>query len=145
MLKVDEKTRDKIQEGGPVARTSITINVKPLFVQKKMVACEIDPPVNYIKGGNISLPQGHYALDFKLLDGAPPNLNFEPDKNGLCQAFWSDADDCPTHEMNDPQYHPTLVDGRTLHVDVDTSGQNAVHYRLNFDNGGNFDPIIIHE
>jgi hypothetical protein len=145
MLKIDEKTRDKIQESDPVARTQIAIDVTPLFRQKNMVVCDIDPPANYIKGGNVRLPQGNYTLQFNLLDGTPAGLNFQPDKNGVCQAFWSNADDCPTHEMNDAQYHPTLVNGRTVRVDVDTNGQNAIHYRLNFDNNCNFDPIIIHE
>jgi hypothetical protein len=145
MLKVDEKTNDKNEECDPVTRTSITIDVTPRFRQKNMVVCYVDPPVNYTKGGSIRLPQGHYTLEFRLLDGTPANLNFAPDKSGACQAFWSDADDCPTHEMNDPQYQPRLIDSRTVSVDVDTNGQNAIHYRLNFDNNCNFDPIIIHE
>ena len=143
------ESHDRIDQGArPTPATPVSINVTPLFKQRNMVVCDIDPPANYEKGGNIKLAQGSYTLEFSLLAGTPANLRFRAKPNGDCDGFWSNADDCPTHDMNDPQYsNPRLANGgSTLLVDVSPSGQpNAIHYRLNFDNQCNFDPIIIHQ
>jgi hypothetical protein len=145
---LDEK-KHQTDDGGtppPAPRTDVQINVKPLFRQRNTIVCDIDPPPGNSQGGNMHLPQGSYLLKFNLLEGKMPDLQFKADQHGVCQAFWSDADDCPNNEMNNDQYSPTRKDGKTIWVNVDTDGnQNAIHYRLNFDNNCKFDPIIIHD
>ena len=143
------KTESRPPEGpAPLTRTDITIDVTPLFKQGNEVVCAIDPPPGYASGGNIKLSKsGSYTLEFRLLAGTPAKLKFRPDQAGACKAFWSDAADCPTHDMNDQYYrNARLDDPTTLKVDVDPPGADyAVHYRLNFDNNGHFDPIIINQ
>jgi hypothetical protein len=144
------KTHDKTEEGNdPMARTRVPIDVTPLFRQGNTVVCDIDPPTRFQKGGNIHLPKDSYTLEFSLQSGTPAGLNFQPDRSGVCDAFWSDSADCPTHAMNNGQYsNPRLTDPTTWCVDVDVASGApplAVHYRLNFDNACNFDPIIIHD
>lgn len=142
MLKTEERCE---ADAAPAVRTAAGIIVQPLFKQGHEVVCSIDAG-NYMKGGNISLPQGHYTLTFNLIDGEPRDLNFkEDDHQGNCMAFWSSQTDCPNNAMN--EYDPRLENGRRLLVDVDVNGATpqAVHYRLNFDNNCYFDPIIIHE
>jgi hypothetical protein len=132
-------------------RTAIPIEVTPLFKQGNEVVCDIDPPPGYAKGGHIQLSNSSaYTLTFKLLppvSGPLAGLKFDTDAAGACQGFWSNAADCPTHAMNDQYYqNPRLdpSDPNKLLVDVDTPGNDyAVHYRLNFNNNGRFDPIII--
>jgi hypothetical protein len=49
--------------------------------------------------------------------------------------------------MNVPQYPDQSLQGaKRLDVDVEAAGLPLeIHYRLNFDQGRSFDPIIIHE
>lgn len=129
-------------------RTLAEITVTPLFRQGHEVICSVDAG-GLMKGGNIELPKGKYTLIFKLLDGKPAGLNFEPDdQHGECDAFWSDSIDCPRNATNQDGYTARLCDPRTLSVEIDVDQAAppiAVHYRLNFDNHCYFDPIIIHE
>jgi len=140
--------KDDHQAGGKSLSNNIAIGVTPLFVQGDMVVCDIDPPSNYHKGGHMKLPKGRAKLAFSLQAGTPANLKFRTKPNGDSDAFWCDAIACPAHEMTDPQYSNAQVsnNGTTVTVDVVPNGQtNAVFYRLNFDNGCSFDPIIIHQ
>ena len=137
-------------EGGAetIMRTPVAIDVTPLFRQGNTDVCSIES-VGYMRGGSVRLPKGSYTLRFNLLNGDPANLDFEPDQNGVCVAFWSDENDCPRRAGNNGQYqNPRLVAPRILEVDVDVpqgAPPMAVHYRLNFNDNHNFDPIIIHD
>jgi hypothetical protein len=131
-------------------RTRVEVDVTPQFAHGNAIICDVEPPSQHRKGGHLRLPKGSsYTLQFKLLPGAPADLHFKPEHDGACDAFWSDAHECPQHAMNARQYkNPRLVDADTLEVDVDVEHHEpptAVHYRLNFDDGRSFDPIIIHE
>lgn len=142
MHKTDQKT---CHDG---MTNNVTIGVTPLFRQRNMVVCAIDPPSTAQKGGSIKLPKGRSQIQFKLQAGLPGDLKFRTKASGESDGFWCNGDSCPSHEMYDSQYsNPQVLDnGTTLTVDVNSSGQqNAVFYRLNFDNNCNFDPIIIHE
>ena len=128
----------------------VDVNVTPQFVSGDSIICDVDPPIEHSKGGHIRLPRGEsYALAFKLLPGNPDNLRFKPDQNGKCDAFWSDAQGCPERAMNAPQYgDPRLSAPDRLEIEIGvehSSDPLAIHYRLNFDDGRSFDPIIIHE
>ena len=133
-----------------MARNRVAIDVTPQFVHGHTIICDVDPPSKHHKGGHIRLPRGHsYTLEFKLQPGTPANLHFKPDQDGRCEAFWSDLHECPTHASNVPQYeNPRLAAPDRIEVDVDVEQggkPTAVHYRLNFDDGRYFDPIIIHD
>lgn len=133
-----------------MSRKRVGIDVTPQFIHGDTIICDVDPPSEHRKGGHIRLPRGEaYTLEFKLLPGSPANLGFKPETGGQCNAFWSDTHQCPQHAMNAPQYkNPRLSAADRLDVDVDVEhgGEpSAVHYRLNFDDGRSFDPIIIHE
>jgi hypothetical protein len=128
----------------------VGIDVTPQFVHGDTIICDVDPPSEHHKGGHIRLPRGEtYTLEFRLLPGHPPNLHFKADEQGKCDAFWSDPHKCPQQAMNAPQYRDPRLNGpNNLVVDVDVEhggGPVAVHYRLNFDDGRSFDPIVIHE
>ena len=81
--------------------------------------------------------------------GNIPTLKFKPEVGGICDAFWSDANDCPLSSTNVPQYPSQSLQGANrleVDVDVETGGSPMeIHYRLNFDQERSFDPIIIHE
>ena len=128
----------------------VDIDVTPQFVHDDAIICDVDPPEEHRKGGHIRLTRGEsYTLGFRLLPGRPPNVRFRRDQEGKCDAFWSDLHNCPQQAMNAPQYsEPRLSGPDRLEVDVNVehgSEPAAVHYRLNFDDGRSFDPIIIHE
>src|SRR5690349_1209191 len=99
---------------GLMMRTAVDIDVTPLFKQGNEVVCDIDPPPGYAKGGNVQLSNGSsYTLAFNLrapTSGPLAGLTFEPDQAGVCQAFWSNAADCPTHAMNDQYYRNQRLD-----------------------------------
>jgi hypothetical protein len=131
-------------------RKRVEVDLTPQFVHAHTIICDVDPPKEHHKGGHIRLPRGQsYTLAFKLQPGSPANLHFKPDQGGKCDAFWSHPHDCPTHAMNVPEYEqPRLTAPDRLEVDVNVEhvGEpSAVHYRLNFDDGRYFDPIIIHD
>jgi|SRR6476469_1903070 len=127
--------------------TLVPITVTPLFQKGPVVACDIDPPQNLHAGGHIKLSKNtNYILQFNLAGGTPGGIGFRPDKNGSCDAFWSDPNDCPRNQTNDPNYSPTRNSGTQVTVNVTAPGQDScVNYRLNFDNNGYFDPVIIHQ
>jgi hypothetical protein len=130
-------------------RKRVEIDVTPQFAHGDTIVCDIEPPSEHHKGGHIRLPKGRsYTLQFNLLPGTPADLHFKPDLNGKCEAFWSQAHECPQTATNAPQYKNARLDGSNrLEVDVDVEeggDPNAIHYRLNFDDGRSFDPIIIH-
>lgn len=142
MIEAKEKT------SGNTTISPVAISVTPLFRQGNTVVCDIDPPSNFKKGGNIKLPKGTCTLEFNLLAGDPSPLKFRTKQGGASDAFWCDSTACPTHETFDPQYsNPQVLNGgATVTVDVNPSGQpNAVFYSLNFDNACHFDPVIIHQ
>jgi len=135
-------------------RTPVDVDVTPLFIAKgNEIICDIDPPPGYAKGGNIQLEKNSsYTLAFNLrapISGPLAGLGFDIDQAGVCQGFWSDDGGCPTHETNAQYYSKARLDpnnSKRLLVDVDPPGQEyAVHYRLNFNNKGHFDPIIINQ
>jgi hypothetical protein len=133
-----------------ITRTNVTINVTPLFKQRNEVTCDIDPQQGYMKGGNITLSKAaSYTLIFCLQPGNPANLQFQPNQGGTCAAFWTDTANCPTPNAQDgyyvnPRLDPTDPNNTTLLVDVNPPNVDyAVHYRLDFNNGCYFDPIII--
>jgi hypothetical protein len=127
----------------------VIINVTPLFLQRrKVVACDIDPPQNLKGGGHVKLSKDTaYQLQFNLQPGPVPGVAFRANKSdGTCDAFWSDPDDCPRNQTNDTDYTPTRINPTLLYVDVAAPGRDScVNYRLNFENGWYFDPIIIHQ
>lgn len=141
---------------GKMARRPITIDVTPKLVQNTaqgtLVLCEIDQSGggnSNVKGGLIKLRRGSdYQLTFQIQPGDVPGLQFDQGANG---AFWCDMDSCPggpgnnsQGQLNNPRVDPH--DPTKLTVDADPDGtRNGVHYRLNFNNGGSFDPVIIHE
>lgn len=159
--RVCEEATDEASPAPTTMRSNVPINVTPLFSQKSNeVICAIDAPAANQKGGMINLPRGgSYTLEFTLQPGtspAPQNLRFEQnpsDSTGSdgTRAFWCDEYTCPTHSQMDCHYtNPRLSNGgMTLEVDVDppkpTDPESAVHYRLNFQPKGHFDPIIIHD
>jgi hypothetical protein len=131
-------------------RKRVEIQVTPLSQVGATVNCDIDPPPAHKKNGNIRLDKGDtYTLQFNLRPGNIPTLQFKPEVGGSCDAFWSQANICPLTSMNDPQYPDQSLQGvKRLDVDVDVEhgeGTVEIHYRLNFDQGRSFDPIIIHE
>lgn len=141
---------------GGTPRSGVTIEVEPLFQQRNQVVCAIDPPGSNSKGGSVKLRRGQsYTLEFELQPVNPPapQVTFRSVPGNPTDgrdAFWCDADDCPRNAQMDAQYgNPRLSNaGRTLKVDVTPSSSsppNAVHYRLNFEPNGFFDPIIIHD
>ena len=139
---------------GKMARRPVTIDVTPKLVQNTpqgtIVVCEIDQSGggnSEVKGGIIKLKKTNdYKLTFKIQPGDVPGLQF--DANG---PFWCDTNSCPggpgnnsNGQLKNPQIDPT--DPTVLTVDADPDGtKNAVHYSLNFNNNGRFDPVIIHE
>lgn len=132
---------------------TVRIDVTPVFQQGNELFCAIDPPGANQQGGMIRLNRGTATtLRFDLQPHPNfPNLRFDPPNDGSnsgSEAFWCDANDCPTHSLMDPQYqNPQLSNGGArLEVDAapGAAGPSGVHYRLNFDNGCHFDPIIIH-
>ena len=134
-----------------VTRTNVEVEVTPKLIQGPMVVCEIDPGPGSggkVKGGVIKLRRGaDYQIVFELQDGDVPGLQFA---QGGSNAFWCDINTCPTsagNNSNGQLTNPTVDStGRKLTVDATPTAQkNAVHYRLNFNNGCNFDPIIIHD
>lgn len=131
-------------------RKRIEIEVTPQLAQGDSVICDVAAPSEHHKGGHVRLKKGEsYTLQFNLHPGSPTNLHFKPEQGGHCDAFWSDAHQCPQTSMNAPQYKDPRLNGPdSLEVDVDVEpggDASAVHYRLNFDDGRSFDPIIIHE
>jgi hypothetical protein len=131
-------------------RKRVDIDVTPQFAHGHSIICDVDPPSEHRKGGHIRLKKGEpYTLQFDLRSGTPENLHFKPHQDGKCDAYWSDTHECPQRAMNAPQYkNPRLASADRLQVDVDVENDSdpvAVHYRLNFDDGRSFDPIIIHE
>lgn len=131
--------------------TPVNVEVTPKLVQGNTVVCEIDPapgtPARYVRGGVIKLPPNAagYQLNFELQPGDVPGLLFDGGPNG---AFWCDQNSCPGGPMNNSnnqlQNPHVLNGGRTLRVAATPQGPtNAVHYSLNFNNGGRYDPIII--
>lgn len=129
-------------------RERVEIDVTPLSQSDSTVNCSIDPPPAHKKNGNIRLDKGgSYTLQFNLRPGNIPTLKFKPEVGGSCDAFWSDGNGCPLSSMNVPQYPGQSLQGaKRLDVDVEPVGSPAeIHYRLNFDEGRSFDPIIIHE
>ncbi len=140
--------KDKEKTSGNATTSNVPISVTPVFRQGNTVVCDIDPPSTFKKGGNIRLPRGACTLEFSLQPGIPANLKFRTKQNGASDAFWCDSTTCPAHETLDPQYSNPQVSngGATVTVAVNPNGQqNAVFYRLNFDNACNFDPVIIHQ
>jgi len=131
-------------------RERVLIDVTPLSESGGTVDCNIDPPPGHKKNGNIRLDKGNaYTLQFNLKPGAIPTLKFKPEAGGSCDAFWSCENTCPLSSMNVPQYPDQSLHGaKRLDVDVDVEQGGPpleIHYRLNFDQGRSFDPIIIHE
>lgn len=139
-----------------MARKSISIDVTPKFVQNTpqgtTVVCEIDQSGggnSEVKGGLIKLKKSdNYKLTFKIQPGDVPGLQFDQGAGG---AFWCEVDSCPESPKNNskgqlknPQVDPANPTILTLDADPDGT-KNAVHYSLNFNNGGRFDPVIIHE
>lgn len=128
----------------------VDVNVTPQFINGGSIICDVDPPIEHRKGGHIRLPRGDsYILAFRLMPGKPDEIRFKPDQNGKCDAFWSDAQGCPGRAMNVSSYgEPRLIAPDRLEVEINVeqgSDPAAIHYRLNFDDGRSFDPIIIHE
>lgn len=134
-------------------RNSMGIELTPVLQIGNTVVCEVDPKAGgggsgKVKGGVINLKKrDSYQLEFEIKDGNPPNLKFAPAGD---DAFWCGTGTCPTSKGNGSGgvlYNPTVTaSGSKLTVDVDSSPSSGIYfYRLNFDNGGNFDPIIIHD
>lgn len=121
----------------------IQIGVTPLFTQGRQVICKIDPPQGNHKGGMLHIRKRDTGtLRFNLQPGNPNPLAFGRDP------FWWDSDDCPMNQNCPAPYSNPRVtnNGSTLSVDVAAVPEDsAVHYRLNFDNGCYFDPIIIRD
>lgn len=133
-----------------MSRKPIEIDVTPQFAHGDSVICDVAAPPEHHRGGHVRLKKGQsYTLQFELRPGSPANLHYKPAQNGHCDAFWSDVHQCPQTARNAPQYKdPRLGSPNRLEVDVDVEpggDPTAVHYRLNFDDGRSFDPIIIHE
>ncbi len=129
-------------------RKRVEIEVTPLSESGGTVNCNIDPPSDHKKNGHIRLDKGDtYTLQFNLRPGNIPTLQFKPEVGGSCDAFWSDPEGCPLSSTSAAQYtNPSLHGAKRLDVDVEASGVPLeIHYRLNFDQGRSFDPIIIHE
>lgn len=131
-------------------RNPVGIQVTPLFQQGNTIVCELEPLAgdsSNVKAGIIKLKRGKtYELSFQLASGNPPGLLFAP--NGM-DAIWWDTNSCPTHSLHNGGglSNPNVsADQSTLTVDVDPPAiSGLVFYSLNFDNGGSFDPIIIHD
>lgn len=131
---------------GMTTRSKVSVNVTPLFQQGNVVACDI--MCNAMNGGSIKLEKAKaYTLEFNLTSGAPAGLKFRANKqDGSCDAFWSDPNDCPHNQTNAAGYAATRQGDSLVSVDVNAPGQDAcVYYRLNFENGRYFDPVIIHK
>jgi hypothetical protein len=122
---------------------TVQIGVTPLFKQGRQIICEIDPPPGNHKGGMLHIGKGNACtLQFDLQAGTPNPLAFDGDP------FWWESDDCPRNQNCPAPYsNPRVTNkGATLTVDVAAvPTDSAVHYRLNFDNGCYFDPIIIRD
>lgn len=130
-------------------RKWVDIDVTPVSQVGSTVNCVIDPPSEHKKNGHIRLDKGEtYRLRFTLRDGNLPNLQFKPQVGGSCDAFWSDQNTCPSSAMSAPQYSDASNGPKKLEVNADVEPGGApieIHYRLNFNDGRSFDPIIIHE
>lgn len=132
-----------------MGRQKVEIDVSPQFVHGDSIICDVDSPTGHLQHGHIRLKNGQtYTVEFRLKEGQPENLAFRADEDGKCEAFWSHEHYCPQSSMNARQYsNPRLESPNKLQVDVDLGREgdlSAVHYRLNFNDGRNFDPIIIH-
>ena len=139
-------------KGGPAPapdmtqRSTVSVDVTPLFQQGNVVACDIGSSA--MNGGGIKLDKKKaYTLEFNLKAGTPAGLKFRANKqDGSCDAFWSDPNDCPRNQTNVGSYVPTRTSDSKVTVQVNAPGQDAcVYYRLNFENGRYFDPIIVHQ
>lgn len=124
--------------------TRVVVDITPMLRNGGTVYCEVDPAPGsgrYVKGGVIKLPRGAtYDVEFRIQPGEVEGLQFDPEA-----PFWSAANACPGAAGNDGQFtDPTYVDPTTASVRATpVGGKNAVHYRLNFNDGSNCDPIII--
>lgn len=133
-----------------MAKQLVEVDVVPQFVHGTSIICDVDSPSGHLQHGHIRLKKGQtYTVEFRLNPGNPRDLHFKPDQDGNCEAFWSHEHHCPETRMNARQYsNARLETADKLQVDVNLEQErdpSAVHYRLNFDDGHSFDPIIIHE
>lgn len=117
-------------------------------------ACEIDAmsgSSSHVKGGIVKLKSNNsYELNFEIQQssdpGAPDVLFATPGT----EAFWCDADSCSLASGPPPNgcflSNPTVsADQKTLTVEANPGGGDGLmFYRLNFDDGTSYDPIIIH-
>lgn len=132
--------------------SGVGIIVTPVLQSGENVACEVNAAAgssSNVKGGMVKLKGGkEYDLQFALPSPNDLGLSFMPDGD---DAFWCCTDECPTEEGNGSGgwlSNPTVsADQLTLTVNAapPNGGKGMIFYRLNFDNGSYFDPIIIHD
>jgi hypothetical protein len=130
-------------------RTNAGIAVTPILKNGTTTVCEIDALAggsSHVKGGIIKLDRKKsYSLRFEIQPTTNfPNLSFEATG---AEAFWCNPTTCPTNTgLGGFLTNPGVsTDKKVLTVDVDPSSTDGmVFYRLNFADGTNCDPIIIH-
>jgi hypothetical protein len=125
----------------------ISIAVTPLATIGSETICAIDPMAGnsgHIKGGVIKLTSGSArTLSFEIQPGSSSE-NFSAAGD---DAFWCRQGSCPTEKgVSGFLTNPRVPDGKTLLVDANPpqGSSGIMFYRLNFDDGTHFDPIIIH-
>lgn len=134
-----------------VGSNGVGIIVTPIVQSGDNVACEIDATAgnsSNVKGGMVKLKGGkEYDLQFALPSPNDLGLLFEADGD---DAFWCCTYECPTKEGNGSGgwlSNPTVSPDQltlTVHAAPPNGRKGMIFYRLNFNNGGSFDPIIIH-
>ena len=132
-------------------RDSADIAVTPVFTDGSTTTiCEIGDlpggPGNNAKGGVIKLKKNKsYRLSFEIQStAAVPNLKFKANGD---DAFWcSTSVGCPTAKgVGGFLKNPVVSNNnRTLTVEADEGNSDLYDfYRLNFDDGTCWDPVII--
>lgn len=136
----------------PGTADGVEIIVTPIVQSDDNVACEINAAAgssSNVKGGMVKLKNGKsYQLQFELPAANSLGLIFPSAGE---DAFWCCTTECPTEAGNDSGgwlSDPEVSDDGltlTLQANPPHGDKGLIFYRLNFDNGASFDPIIIHD
>lgn len=135
---------DQITTESPArSLVSVDLEITPLKKHGKELVCAINGSI--VNGGVIELDSSNtYTLNFQLLDGNAPGLNFATETD---YPFCSITDDCPKKGDQIDQFPSVTSNGKTLTVIADPGIDPIVHYALRFEDTNqkilSWDPIII--
>ncbi|QNM82182.1 hypothetical protein H8M03_09125 [Sphingomonas sabuli] len=104
------------------------------------VECDLASHSDYLVDEALILPHDKdFTLVFELDQNAPANWDLD-------NPFCARTGKCPPRKAQAHSHvRQTQVDKRRLEVEARApNAKSVIHYRLNFDDGTTFDPIIIH-